>query len=205
VLARELHDQVGHNLTALNLNLTRLKNELAGSPAGESGKPIGDSLALVEDTAQRVRHIMSSLRPPMLDDYGLFATLRWWAHESALRSGMTIEVTGAEAEPRLPNNVELTLFRVAQEALLNAIKHSGAKRIVVSLDTLPGSVRLAISDDGRGMALDKGNEEKQTLLRVTWGMLNMRERTEAVGGSLRVASTPGAGVRVLVDLPRKRP
>ena len=203
VLARELHDQVGHNLTALNLNLSRLKKEIAGDPKRELDERVSDSLALVEDTVQRVRHVMSSLRPPMMDDYGLFATLRWWVHENALRSDIAIELTGAEAEPRLPNNVELTLFRVAQEALLNAIKHSGAKRITVSLRMLPGSVQLAVSDDGRGMVLDKGDHEQPALLRASWGMLNMRERVEAVGGQLHVSSAPGAGVQVTANVPRE--
>lgn len=202
--ARELHDQVGHNLTALNLNLSRLKNKTTVGTDLESNQQISDLLALVEDTAQRIRHILSSLRPPMMDDYGLFATLRWWVHENALRSDIAIELTGAEAEPRLPNNVELTLFRVAQEALLNAIKHSGAKHIAVSLQMLPGGVQLAVSDDGRGMVLDSGDHEQRSLLRASWGMLNMRERVEAVGGQLRVSSAPGAGVRVSANVPREQ-
>jgi len=201
-LARELHDQVGHNLTALNLNLSRLQNEIGANPDTEMAKRISGSLALVDDTAQRVRHVMSSLRPPMMDDYGLFATLRWWVYESAARSGIAIELTGEDAEPRLPNNVELTLFRVAQEAMLNAIKHSGAKRITVSLQTRPEYVQLIVSDDGRGMNLDEGGSGQPSLIRATLGMLNMRERTEAVGGRLQVFAAPGEGVQVTARVPR---
>jgi two-component system sensor histidine kinase UhpB len=201
-LARELHDQVSQNLSALNLNLNRLNSEFAGSLAGEPRKRISDSLTLVEDTAQRIRDVMSYLRPPVLDDYGLFATLRWWVHESATRSGIAIELTGAEAEPRLPNDVELALFRVAQEALLNAIKHSGAKHITVSYEMLPGRVRLGISDDGRGVVPDAGREAS---VRSTWGILNMRERAEAIGGSLRIESVVGAGTRIVVEVARDQP
>lgn len=201
-LARELHDQVGHNLTALNLHLTRLEKELNVHPETGIARRISDSLGLVEDTAQRVRHIMSSLRPPMMDDYGLFATLRWWSHESAARSGIAIELAGEEIEPRLPNNVELTLFRVAQEALLNAIKHSKASRITVTLQTLPESVQLSIVDDGKGMALDEGEGGQHALLRATLGMLNMRERMEAIGGELHVSAVPGKGVQVTARLVR---
>ena len=198
-LARELHDQVGQNLTALNLNLNRLNGELASRLTNEARERINDSLALVEDTAQRIRDVMSNLRPPMLDDYGLFATLRWWVYESAIRSGISIELTGAEAKPRLPIEQESTLFRVAQEALLNAIKHSGAKRISVTFEAVPGGVRLAISDDGRGVPDAAGIEAAGP----TWGILSMRERAESIGGSLRVESAgPGTGTRIVVEVVR---
>lgn len=198
-LARELHDQVGQNLTALNLNLNRLNGELASSLTSAPRERVSDSLALVEDTAQRIRDVMSNLRPPMLDDYGLFATLRWWVYESATRSGISIELTGAEAKPRLPIKQESTLFRVAQEALLNAIKHSGAKRISVTFEAVPGGVRLAISDDGRGLPDAAGIETAGP----TWGILSMRERAESIGGSLRVESAgPGTGTRIVVEVVR---
>ena len=199
-LARELHDQVGQNLGALGLNLNSVEVAVERCLADGERKRFRDSLLLAKEVMQRVRDITLYLRPPMLDDFGLFSTLRWWVHESEKRSGISIKLDGAESIPRLPLDVESTLFRIAQEALLNAISHSGATQISVSLDVLPGSVRLGVCDNGRGLVADVDQEDPA---RIPQGIRIMRERAEGLRGRFSIESWVGEGTRVVVEVPRK--
>jgi PAS domain S-box-containing protein len=192
-IARELHDSVGQNLSALNINLDILSTQLA-SPPPPIERRLADSQALVDATLQSIESVMADLRPPLLDEYGLEAALRWYGEEFARRIGVPLAVESVPALPGLRPEAAVALFRIAQEALNNSAKHAAARSIKVTLGMHNGEVMLTIADDGRGF--DPGS-----VRRGRWGMSTMRERAEAAGGRLAVESAPGAGTTVRAAVP----
>ena len=196
-LAQELHDRVGQNLTALNINLNILRRAIGTAAAPIISARLDDSLALVDQTVESIRDVMTELRPAVLDDYGLAAMLRGYADEFNRRTGITVEVTGHDPTPRLAPSTERTCFRIVQEALNNVLKHAAARRVTLSLSQRPGCFSLAIGDDGCGF--DSAGLEEQSSHRG-WGLMIMRERAESAGGRLRVDSQPGQGTRVVIEV-----
>ncbi len=198
-LARELHDQVGQNLTALGLNLNIVRSQIPKKAADVACSRLDDSLKLVEQMTERIRGVMAELRPPVLDDYGLVAALRWYGAQFASRVDIAVTVQGEEPVPRLDAPVENGLFRIAQEALTNVAKHAQATRATVALEIDGETVRLVVADDGIGFdpARVVGPNEHRG-----WGLLTMTERAEAVGGHFRVESGPRRGTRVIVEVAR---
>jgi signal transduction histidine kinase len=197
-LARELHDQVGQNLTALGINLNIVQSQM-GEEAAPVLSRLDDSLALVEQTAERIRDVMANLRPPVLDDYGLVAALRWYGQRFARRTGIAIGVEGDEPVPRLAARVENGLFRIAQEALTNVVKHAQATHVTVTVGVDDETLRLVVADDGIGF--DPAHLAETDVVRG-WGLLTMAERAEAVGGRCGVESVPGQGTQVIVEVGR---
>lgn len=201
-LARELHDQVGQNLTALNLNLNTIRT-LLSTLAAEQNEPvqslIDDSLTLLEQTTERIQDVMADLRPPVMDDYGLVAALRWYCHQLENRVEFTITVYGEEPDPRLDTRIEHTLFRIAQEALTNAAKHARPDHVRVWLETDDGVIRLIVSDDGIGFDPAQQSEADP---QKGWGLITMSERAEAIGGRCGIESHPGRGTLVIAELTR---
>jgi signal transduction histidine kinase len=196
-LARELHDQVGQNLTALGINLNIIRSQApAQTPACSR---LDDSLSLVKETTARIRDVMADLRPPMLDDYGLVAALRWYGELFAQRTGLPVDVAGQEIIPRPNGRVENALFRIAQEALMNVAKHAQATAVTLALTDQIGMIRLVVSDNGIGFDPEQMGDSCGAR---GWGLLGMSERAEAVGGHCRIESKPGRGTHVIVDVPR---
>jgi signal transduction histidine kinase len=190
-IARELHDRIGQNLTALGINLNVVKAELPPSTAEPILRRLDDSIALVESTGEAIVNVMSELRPPMLDDHGLLPALRWHANQFSERTGIEVEVHGDEnARPR--QEVEIALFRIAQEALTNVARHSGARHVRIALERSGPDWILRIGDDGTGLA----KEPRRGL-----GMLTMKERAQALGGHVEIDSAPDGGTRVTVRIP----
>jgi PAS domain S-box-containing protein len=197
-LARELHDRVGADLTALSLNLKMLRGEMPADRLRQANARLDDCEAILDQTAQLVRDVLVDLRPPGLDELGLAAALTEHARQVAGRGGISVAVRGAEATPRLPLAMEITLFRIAQEALTNVARHAHATEVTLVLESGPDSVALTIADNGRGF--DAGAPLKEP--KASLGLVSMRERAESVGGRLRVESAPGKGTRVIVETPR---
>lgn len=200
-LARELHDQIGQNLTGLDLNLNIIQGQLTdvSAPTKELIQPrLDDSLALVGEMAERIRDLMSELSPSVLDDYGLMAALEWYGQKFASRVDFTIRVQGQELDPRPATPIEHALFRITQEALTNVAKHAQASVVTLKVETDDGMVRLVIADDGLGFEPADGLAATG---RHGWGLSTMAERAEAVGGRCRLESKPGQGTRVIVEAP----
>lgn len=197
-IARELHDQVGQNLTALGINLNILKTQIPMNVMDEASTILDETLTLVEQTTERIRDLMAELRPPMLDDYGLVATLRWYADQFSSRVGLPVRVSGLEPLIRLTPTTENALFRIATEALTNVAKHAQASQVTLSIDMGGGRLRMEIADDGIGFdpAHETGPEEDRG-----WGLLTMSERAEAVGGRFWIDSHPSyPGTRITVEV-----
>jgi PAS domain S-box-containing protein len=197
-LARELHDQVGGNLSLLGIHLNIVRSRLAQECADHVASRIDDSLSLVDQTAQSIRSVMSDLRPPVLDDYGLAAALRWYSDQFTSSTGISITIQADENGPRPSTAVEVTLFRIAQEALANVARHAQASQVTVRLTQSKRSLRLFICDDGIGFdTADSSAPDSEG----GWGLLNMAERAQAVGGQCRIESEPGRGTCITVRVP----
>lgn len=197
-LSRELHDRVGQNLTALNINLGIVLGQLPDAGPAIVAR-LKDSQDLVEATVDVITDVMADLRPPLLDDYGLFPALKSIAEQFSRRTGIDIAVSGPEFLERLPKQVEIALCRVAQEALTNAAKHAQARHIQLDLALSDDRISMAVADDGVGF--DPRADAPDTA-RSGWGMLTMRERAMALGGDLIINSAPGLGTRVTITLAR---
>jgi len=195
ILARELHDRVGQNLAVLGINLTRLRGEKA-TPE-ETQARIDDSLEVIEATGRVISDVLTDLKPPMLSNYGLLEAIRWHANVLARRTGLAVELTGP-ALPRLTPEIEMALLRIAQGALNNVAQHARARNIGVSLEAEARTVRLEVADDGSGFDPAAPSHSAR------WGLATMKERAEAIGGSLRIESAPGRGTRIIVEVPATR-
>lgn len=198
-IVRELHDHVGQNLTALGFTLKLIQRQIAGEVA--EGQPLaqhlGEAMKLATQTTEALRSLMTELRPPVLDDYGLIVALRWYGKQVTNRSGLQVVVYDDPFDHRLPEAVESALFRIAQEAINNTLKHGAATQVTVTMVHTTLHVRLAIADNGIGF-----DPQAVDLAQSGWGLLNMRERAEAAGGHCHIISQPGAGTTVIVEVPK---
>lgn len=194
---RELHDRIGQGLSMLSLNLDLIRAHAPPGALQAVGTRIDDAQALVSDTTAQIRNLMADLHPPALDDFGVLAALQSFCATLAARTGVAIAVSGSEPVPRLPRTVEMALFRIAEAALGNSIKHAQASRIDTTLAVTAARVTLTVADDGKGFEPGEGTGTPH------WGLTIMRERAEAVGIDLRVESSPGQGTRVIAEAMRK--
>jgi signal transduction histidine kinase len=196
--SRELHDRVGQNLTALSISLDILKTQLGGNGNEAFRSRLDDAAALLESTAGSIENVMSEMRPPMLDDYGLLPALQWYASEFSGRTGIEVIVEGDERTGRLPQASEITLFRILQEALNNVAKHAHASSVHIALEREGARFTMSVSDDGVGLGAPAASAARH---RHGLGMVTMRERTQAVGGEFEIGAAPGRGTRVVVRVP----
>jgi signal transduction histidine kinase len=205
----ELHDVVGQNLTALSFNLDILKTQLNNENNAITLR-IDDSATLVRSTADAVENVLSELRPPMLDDYGLFSALQWYAEQFETRTHILTVVHGDELMERLTPVAEIALFRVVQEALNNIAKHACAQCVDITLKRNAAQYVMSVSDDGKGFDVALRATPHRSVRsgavvpehrRESLGMINMRERVQALGGTFEVQSTPGHGTRVELKVP----
>jgi PAS domain S-box-containing protein len=194
-IARELHDRVGQNLSALNINLDIVQGALGEAGPRELRMRLRDSLALVDGTLQTIENVMADLRPPLLDEYGLGAALGWHAEDFMRRIGVRVELEdrAKERTRELKHETAVLLFRIAQEALNNVAKHAGAARVVIGLSLEDSFFALSIADDGRGF------DPAAPTARL--GLKGMRERVDAAGGKLEVDSARGKGTTIRVTVP----
>ncbi|OGQ85397.1 MAG: hypothetical protein A2512_00120 [Deltaproteobacteria bacterium RIFOXYD12_FULL_56_24] len=195
-LARELHDKLGQQLTALALNLNIIEQSLPPKQIMAQQKRITDTLHLLEEMTEQVRDITADLRPPVLDDYGLAAALRWHGGIFSKRSGIFCVLKGADI-PRLPPPTEMTLFRVVQEALNNVAKHSRASRVEIRSTLAGNRLSLVVQDNGRGFPKAAEADLPEAL---KLGLVSMGERIASVGGTLAVTSAPGSGTIISVEI-----
>jgi PAS domain S-box-containing protein len=193
-LARELHDRLGETLTALSINLAMLKQAVRGDAAATTR--IEDSAALLKSTAATIENMVAELRPPMLDGHGLAAAIDWHAKQFTRRAGVAVSVQAAQLGERIAPEVEMALFRIAQEALNNVAKHARAEHVAITLWRSQSELVMSIADDGIGLPTPAQAPERAGL-----GLVTMRERAQAVGGVFKVEPLPdGAGTRLIVRI-----
>jgi len=197
-IARELHDDTAQALYALTRQVDNFARTNTNLPAGNAAF-LGDLGKQINKVLQDLRRFSQDLRPPMLDDLGLLATLRWLVSESRERCGIEVELRVVGAEQRLPPEVEFTLFRIVQESVRNIEKHSQALKAKISVEFSEGEIRVSVSDNGKGFNL---SEDLVDLVRTgKLGLAGMEERARLLNGSLRIESAPGKGTTVTVEIP----
>lgn len=185
-IAHELHDELGQVLTVVKLRLA----------TGERGSN-AETITLVDDMIGRVRKLSSDLRPPLLDEIGLFPALRAHVEAQSALSGVAIDLeTEEDGAGRLDASQEIACFRVVQESLTNALRHASPRHIRVRAIRGPTALSLSIVDDGAGFDTGTLGAPGGHL-----GVVGMQERVRARGGRLRISSTPGAGTTVDVQIP----
>jgi signal transduction histidine kinase len=194
-LARELHDEIGQSLTAIKINLESLENL---SPEA-SQKRLEGSIQVVSQTLQQVRNLSLDLRPALLDELGLAATLRWYLERLAQWNDVETQFQETLRQERLPFEIETTLFRVAQEALTNVIRHAGARRVIVLLYQTDDLITLQVRDDGRGFHVTEALQA--ATMGKSLGLLSIQERLHLIGGRLEIHSNPGIGSEILAEVP----
>ena len=193
-VARELHDQLGQALSSVLLSFQGLCRD-HHLPEEQCAQLEGEMRALIDE----VRRLAWDIRPSVLDDYGLDSALKRYVEEVARRSGIDFDYhcVQPETDERLPNRVEVTLYRVAQEAITNIIRHSEASQASVVLITREKDVTLIVEDNGKGF--DKDELEGRD--RESLGLMGMKERVSLIGGELAIESSVDSGTTVQIKLP----
>ena len=185
-LARELHDEIGQTLTATKLNLQGLQHE--SDPLARARR-VTAAIAIVERLLQSVRDLSLNLRPPMLDDLGLVAALRWLLDQHARSTGRHVNFNHDLEDDRLDAMIETAGFRVVQEALTNVTRHSNARNVHVELHRESGALTVCVHDDGSGF--DVAEARRRATLGGSLGLVGMEERVTLAGGRLEVTSSNG--------------
>lgn len=196
-ISRELHDEVVQTLVGINVELAALgKSAEAGLRAFRSR--IARTQRLVETSVSAVHRFARELRPAVLDDLGLIPALHAFSRTLATRNKLRIQITAFHGVENLSAVRRTVLFRVAQEALTNVVRHARATIITVGIVEVAGGIRMEITDDGRSFSVEKIFHARNP---KRLGLLGMKERVEMVGGALSIVSAPGRGTTVRVDLP----
>ncbi len=196
-IAQELHDRVGQNLTGISINLGIIRSLLLPECLEKVRSRLADCSGLVGNTMGCIRNIMAELHPPGLAEYGLSVALKHHCDQLFRRTGLKVSMKSTETGD-LPNREhEIALFRIAQEALTNSIRHSKAREVTVDLEATENRLILCIVDDGVGFDADSQHSLTDG---GKFGLITMRERAEAVGGEFRVESAPGKGTKIVVEL-----
>jgi PAS domain S-box-containing protein len=194
-LSRELHDQIGQALTAVQISLQVLQSPCDGT----SASPLNDCLAIIDDALQQVHDLSLDLRPSLLDDLGLVAALRWYVDRVASRAGLVRCFEADVLETRLAPQIETACFRIAQEALTNVLRHAHAATVWVQVTQRDSGLQLVVQDDGVGF--DVRTAMSRTGVNASLGLQGMQERAAALGGIVDIKSQHGNGVEVLASFP----
>ena len=188
-IARELHDDTAQSLAALMLRLRLARSQ---SDAAERDRLLEELRAELAEALERIRRFARGLRPPALDELGLVPALEAHARSLAEASGIAVRVEGEPVAGMLTPEAELALYRIAQEALSNAIRHASPTRVDVGIRSRDGTVVLTVRDDGRGFQVDAARQGERPGL----GLFGMEERAAYLGGRVEIRSRPGTGTVV---------
>ena len=199
-ISRELHDVIAQTLTGINIRLTALKQEATRSTKGLDRK-IASTQRLVEKSVDIVHQFARELRPTVLDDLGLIPALHSFMKTFTAQTGVRASLTASAEVELLDINQRTVLFRVAQEALTNVVRHAQASRVDVSIQKFPGRIRMTVKDDGKSFRVERTFPANggQRL-----GLLGMEERLEMIGGIFTIESAPGQGTTVGAEIPLRR-
>ena len=195
-IARELHDEMGPALTAVIINLQLI----SGSTDEEkSNRWLTDSIEIVDRMVQQVRDLSLALRPPLLDEVGFLSAIRGYLETQAERTGLQIQINGPPELDALPPEIEITAFRVIQEAVSNVIRHAKSTKVEVSIELEAQILILSVEDDGVGF--DPSVAINASAPGSALGLVGMQERVQILGGEFTFESSLGEGTRVDVRIP----
>ena len=196
-MAREIHDELGQQLTGLKMDLAWMARKWDKPTDDPLSLKITGALGLLDNTIKTVRRIATELRPSILDDLGLIAAIEWQGQEFQQRSGITVAFQSSISEFHFDPDTAIGLFRICQESLTNVARHSEARNVWIGLACTGDDLILSIKDDGKGLGVKDAGEKK------TLGLLGMKERAIMMGGRLALNSYPGKGLTLEVVIPIK--
>ena len=193
-IAREIHDELGQQLTGLKMDISWLNKRIKSEDVAIKTK-IAETITLIDTTVKTVRRISTALRPSILDDLGLVAAMEWQSEDFEKRSeiicNFSSNVSIADVEP----DVATGIFRIYQECLTNVLRHAAATKLTSFLQIKDNLLVLHITDDGQGFLINEIGHKK------TLGLLGMKERALLMGGSYEITSNPGKGTSVIIIVP----
>jgi PAS domain S-box-containing protein len=197
MIAREIHDELGQMLTGLKIDLAWLHSRLSEDQASVLDRTEAMS-KLIDTTMKTVRRISSSLRPAILDDFGLVAAIKWQAEEFETRTGIQCRLTLPPHDITLDRRGSTSIFRVFQETLTNVARHANATEVNITLRTAAGNLILEITDNGKGIT------ESEIYDFRSLGLLGMRERVLLLGGEFNIRGVKGKGTTLTVRAPSRK-
>ncbi len=193
-IAREMHDQLGQQITGLKMDLSWVRDKMKKNvPPEKIMEKLDEMSELLDEAVVTIRKVAADLRPSILDDFGLVEALEWQSKEFSKRSGITVHFRHHAGKSTFDPSISISLFRIYQEALTNVARHAQAGNVISLLEVLPGELMLTITDDGKGFDV---SGHKKTL-----GLLGMRERAYMIGGSVNITSGPGQGTTIMISVP----
>ena len=190
-VAREIHDELGQALTILKMDLAWIMSK----PQNRTHKKIKSMIAEVDQTIQKVRQIVTELRPSILDELGLSAAIEWQLSEFQERTGIRGIFESSSETLNLSRDVGAALFRVVQEGLTNVMRHAGATEVRIGIKSAKDVLSILIIDNGKGITKQQISNPK------SFGIVGMKERVHRVGGQLNIYSSPGRGTRIEISTP----
>ncbi len=194
-IAHQVHDELGQALTGLKLDLAWIEHRLSRNSHEETVDRCRSLLGRLDQLMVTVRRLVTELRPSVLDQLGLSAAIEWQSQEFAARTGLALDLVMQVEGGRVPDSVASAVFRMLQEALTNVARHAGARRVGVTLRQDTQMLSLDVRDDGRGIT---ANELRGI---SSLGVVSLRERALACGGTLEILGVPGVGTTVSLRLP----
>jgi signal transduction histidine kinase len=199
-ISTELHDELGHSLILMKFRSGLIAKELRDdqSAAREECRTLS---GFIDQTIEDVRRLSRDLRPSVLEELGLSAALRWLA-DNCGRNGHTVEASIADVDPLLSADAQVILYRIIQQALTNASKHSAARHVALSVERRGDRLSFVVEDDGKGF--DVNEAVMRSPAERGLGLATMQERAWMLGGSLSVRSEKGKGTRITLGVPLQK-
>lgn len=195
-IAREIHDELGQNLTSINMDIEFLKNRGQEGADPDILKRLKALGKLVNDTIKTTRRISQELRPGILDDLGLKSAIEWQVAQYKKRSDSIYKLNLMGDDETLSTELATTIFRITQESLTNIVRHADATKVEINLNIDNPSIKLEIKDNGKGIS--ENNSENNN---ASFGIFGMKERASILGGELKIVSRPKEGTSIIVELP----
>ncbi|MDZ7765690.1 MAG: PAS domain S-box protein [Melioribacteraceae bacterium] len=192
-LAREIHDDLGQALTAIKLDLSAIKN--IEDDRLKLRRKTESAIDLTNQTIKTVQELTSQLRPGIIDDLGLLPAIEWYSNQFAERTGKDVRLSIKVEENDIEESSKITIYRIVQESLTNASRHSGASRVSLKLERKADDLVLSINDNGKGIS-------KNALNKLTsFGLIGMRERAYSIGGEIKIAGKKDRGTTIKLVIP----
>lgn len=192
-LAREIHDDLGQALTAIKLDLSAIKN--IEDDRLKLRRKAESAIDLTNQTIKTVQELTSQLRPGIIDDLGLLPAIEWYSNQFAERTGKDVRLSIKVDENDIEESSKITIYRIVQESLTNASRHSGASRVSLKLERKADDLILSINDNGKGIS-------KKALNKLTsFGLIGMRERAYSIGGEIKIAGKKDRGTTIKLVIP----
>jgi len=199
-ISREVHDSLGQSLSAIKFRVEGMLQEVRKSREKTIAKSLENLIPIVQQSIEEARRIQMDLRPSVLDDLGILATISWFCREFKITyPGINIETQVGIREEEVPDSLKTVIYRIMQEALNNIAKHSGADLVHLSLRKTDDKIELAIRDNGMGFDIEENLSVERSMRGL--GLTSMRERAELSGGSFTIESIKGKGTTIRATWP----